>query len=133
MFKLTIRTPYETVFSGEVEAVQFVSEEGELGVHENHADLTASIKFTQIIVEEGMKIENFLARRGTFLFDNDQNEASFLLAYCEKESEVDHKTAEEYVAFLTKQLEEGENLSSFQLLYLEGERLAVEEQLKTQS
>ena len=130
MFKLTIRTPYETLFNGDAEALQFASEEGELGIHEDHADLTASVSFTHIIVEEDNKQETYLGRRGTFLFNNETNEATFLLAYCEKESEVDYKTVEEYIAHLEKQLEDGSNLSSFQLLYLKGEKLAVEEMVK---
>lgn len=130
MFKLTIRTPYETLFNGDAEDLQFASEEGELGIHEDHADLTASVNFTHIIVEEDNKQETYLARRGTFLFNNETNEATFLLAYCEKESEVDYKTVEEYIQFLEQQLEEGQNLSEFQLLYLKGERIAVEEMVK---
>ncbi len=126
MFKLTIRTPYDQIFDGEVDSVTFASEEGELGVYEDHAAITATVNFSHILVEEPNKEEVFIGRKGIFLFDNEKNEGTFLLAYCEKESEVDYQTAKEYITFLEQQLEEGHELSNFQVLYLKNERVAVQ-------
>lgn len=131
MFKLSIRTPYEEVFKGEVESLQFASEEGELGIHEDHASITASVNFTHIVVSEENSEDTYIARKGIFLFKNETNEATFLLAYCEKESEIDYKTVQEYIHFLEQQLEEGHDLSDFQISYIKGEKIAVEEQLKS--
>lgn len=130
MFKLTIRTPYDQIFNGEVNGVTFASEEGELGVYEDHASLTATLDFSHILVEENNKDETYIGRKGIFLFDNEKNEGTFLLAYCEKESEVDYQTAREYIAFLEQQLEEGNELSNFQVLYLKNERVAVQRMIE---
>lgn len=99
-------------------------------IFENHASITAGINFSPIIIEEPDKEENFLARNGIFLFNNDKNEALMLISTCQKKSEVDHFTVKQYLEFLEKQLEKGKDLSEFQILYLQNERLAIEQQVE---
>lgn len=97
----------------------------------HHASLTATIAFSPIkIEEEGTKEELFFVRRGLFLFDNKANTATLLALTGEKRSEISHQTAKEYFEFLEQQLREGHDLSEYQILYLEGEKLAVEQQIK---
>ncbi len=130
MFHLTIRTPFEDIFAGEVSSVSFAGEGGDMQVFEDHASLTANILFSPVVITEAEGKENhFLGRQGIFSFDNTENKANLLLSYCEKKSEVNYQTVKEYAEFITKQLEEGKELSDFQLLYLKGEKLAVEEQI----
>ncbi len=131
MFTLTIRTPYEEVFKGEVESVYLTSEGGDMQIFENHASITASLGFSPILISTDGKEENYLARNGVLLFDNEKNEAYILALYCEHKSEVSHQTIEEYAKFVEKQLAEGKDLSDFQILYLKDEKVAVEEQLKS--
>jgi serine/threonine-protein kinase RIO1 len=50
--------------------------------------------------------------------------------YCEEQSQVSYQTTDEYFKFLTAELAKGD-LSDFQVLYLKGEKLAVEKQIKT--
>lgn len=130
MFKLTIRTPYETTFEGEVKSLYLSAEDGDMQVFENHASITASIAFSPVVIEEEGKDENFLARSGMFLFDNDKNEALMLVATCEKKSEVNYQTVKEYAKFIDEQLAAGKDLSDFQVLYLKNEKVAVEEQME---
>ncbi len=130
MFNLTIRTPYEDIYKGEVSSLTFASEKGEMQVLEDHSDITATILFSPIFIEEDGLDETFLARNGIMLFDNETNSATILALYCEKQSEVSYGMAREYAEFIEKQLEEGEELSSFQKLYLKKEKVAVEEQLR---
>lgn len=131
MFHLTIRTPYEDIFSGEVKSLLFSAEEaGEMQIFEDHASLTATVDFSPIVIEENDKDEHFLGRNGTFLFNNEENSAVLLLTYCQKKSEVTYKTVKEYAEYITKQIEEGHELSEFQINYLSNEKIAVEKQME---
>jgi F0F1-type ATP synthase epsilon subunit len=130
-FHLTIRTPNETLYTGTVKSLTFNSENGSMQVLANHASLTTTLLFSPVtVVEEKGSEENFLARNGLFLFNNRKNSGLLLALYGEKRSEVSHQTVKEYLKFLEEQLAKGENLSEFQILYLKGEKLAVEQQMK---
>lgn len=130
MFKLTIRTPYEEIFNGEAKSITFASEDGEMQILEDHASITATMAFSPIVVEEEDKDETYLARNGIFIFDNENNSASMLTSYCEKKSQVDYKSVQEYADFIAKMLEEGHELSEFQLVYLQGEKVAIQQQIE---
>lgn len=130
MFHLTIKTPYEDVFAGEVDSISLTAEDGDMQVFENHASVTATLAFSPLVVAEEGKEEHFLARSGIFLFDNETNSAKILASYCEKKSEVNYQTIKEYADFISKMLAEGHELSEFQLLYLKGEKVAVEQQME---
>lgn len=130
-FKLTIRTPDQDIFNAEVDGVRLSTEGGEMEIYANHASLTGTILFSPVVVKtiDG-KEEGYIARNGIFLFDNESNTATLLALHCEHKSEVSLKTVKEYSEFIQQQLAEGKDLSSFEILYLEGEKLAVEEQIK---
>jgi F0F1-type ATP synthase epsilon subunit len=130
MFKLTLRTPEETILETDVRSVHFGAQGGEMEVFEDHASLTANVIFTPVeVVEKDGKKETFLVRSGIFTFDNSANSATMLAMYCKKQSEVNIVAVKEYRAFIEKQLAEGENMSDFQILYLKGEQIAVEKQI----
>ncbi len=130
-FKLTIRTPEKEIYAQKVESMHFDSEGGEMEVFGNHASVTASIIFSPVIVKENSKNQDrYMARNGIFAFNNETNEATLLALHCEKDSEVNKKTAAEYLEFVKKQLAEGKDLSQFQILYLQGEKIAIEEQIE---
>ena len=131
-FELTIRTPNEDVYVGtSVVSLSFSSELGALQIFANHASLTASIGFSPVRIESDKEgEESYIIRNGIFLFNNAENKALLLALHAEPKSEISHKTAKEYLEFLQERLAMGEDLSKYQVLYLEGEKLAVEEQLK---
>lgn len=130
MFKLAIRTPYEDIFNGEVESIYLTAEDGDMELFENHASVTASLLFSPIEIDLGDRRENYLVRNGIFLFDNEKNEAVLMTGYCEKQSEVDFETIEKYAKYIEQQLAEGKDLSEFQIKFLKGEKLAVEQQIE---
>ncbi len=129
-FQLTIRTPDKDVYTGNVNSVSFHAEDGQVQVLAHHASYMASIQFSTVKVEGEAGGASYLARTGFFYFDHKKNEALMLCLYCEEQSEVSYQTVEEYLRFLTSELEGG-NLSDFQVLYLKGEKLAVEKQVNT--
>lgn len=130
MFKLTIRTPYEDIYVGKAKSLRFADEEGALEILPHHAAFTATLVFSPIVIIEENKEETFLARNGIFLFNNEKNEGTMLVNYCEKKSEISYQTVEEYAKFIEQQLEEGHDLSEFQVLFLRNERVAVEQQMR---
>lgn len=128
-FKISIRTPNEEVFAGDATGLKISTEGGDMEAFADHASVTASLLFSPIVVSTSDKEEEFIARNGLFLFDNASNSATILALSCEKKSEVSHQTVKDYLAFIEKQLEEGKDLSDFQILYLKGEKLAVQQQM----
>lgn len=130
-FHLTIRTPEKDVFDGKVSSLSFNTEVGSVQILAHHANFTTTLQFSPVKVEDPAdnRDQNFLARSGIFSFDHKKNEALLLCMYCEEQSEVNYQTADEYLKFLTAELAKGD-LSDFQVLYLKGEKLAVEKQVK---
>ena len=112
-----------------MKSVTLSTETGQLQLMAHHASLTGTILFSTVTVKEEKKEEQFVVRNGLVLFNNKTNTAMVLALYAEKKSEFSHQTGKEYLAFIEKQLREGKTLSEFQILYLEGEKLAVEQQI----
>ncbi len=129
-FNLTIRSPEKQVFSGKVESLTFDAEDGRMQILAHHASMTGVILFSKLIAKGENVEDEFIARRGIFLFDNAKNEANLLCLYCELSAEIDHKTALEYLKFISDKLANHESLSEYQIKYLEGEKFAVERQVK---
>ncbi len=130
-FQLIIRTPDKDVFEGKVSSLSFNTEVGRVQILAHHANFTTTLLFSPIKVEDPVdnRDQNFLARNGIFSFDHKKNEALLLCMYCEEQSEVSYQTTEQYLQFLAAELAKGD-LSDFQVLFLKGEKLAVEKQMK---
>lgn len=129
-FELAIRTPQGEVFSCQAVSVRLAAEGGAMQVLARHASLTATVIYSPIVVEGEEFTEEFVARQGVFFFNNQTNSATLLAIYCEKTKEMNKQSIEEYLKFIEEQLQAGKDLSEFQITYLEGEKLAVEAQLK---
>lgn len=130
-FKLIIRTPEQTILDDQVKMLHLATEGGEIEVYANHSSLTATIAFSPVEVQTNHdKDESYMVRNGVFLFDNETNTAAILALHCEHKSEVSHQTIKEYADFIESELAKGKELSDFQILYLKGEKLAVEQQMK---
>lgn len=128
-FKFTIKTPEREVFQGEVSAVSLDTEDGRVQVLTGHADFMTTLLFSQVRVDQENHSVTFAARSGIFSFDHARGAAELLCLYCEEESEVNMQSAADYLEFLRTELAQGD-LSSYQVLYLQGEKLAVEKQVK---
>lgn len=129
-FQLTIKTPEQDVFSGEVTGIRLAAEGGMIKALANHASLTATLIFSPVVVEIEGKTQEYLARQGVFFFNNEENSATLLALYCEQTEEVDQQMAKDYLEFIEEQIAKGKDLSDFQLVYLEGEKIAVSKQLE---
>ena len=129
-FHFILKTPEATLYDGEVKKITLVTEQGELQMMAHHASLTGSIIFSPVRIDDQKAEDTFMVRNGTVLFNNKTNTAMILALYGECKSEITHQTAQEYLKFIEKELKAGHDLSEYQILYLEGEKLAIEQQLK---
>ncbi|PKL36900.1 hypothetical protein CVV38_03325 [Candidatus Peregrinibacteria bacterium HGW-Peregrinibacteria-1] len=130
-FKLTVRTPAKECFNAEINALTVSTTDGEIQIFANHASLTGTISFSPLVIEESDKTtHNFLVRNGVIFFNNETNEAMILALYSEAKSEISYKTAQEYADFIEKELKKGKELSSFETDYLQGQKIAVTEQIE---
>lgn len=132
-FKFSLRTPNADVYQADrVVSVTFASEQGgAMQVLPGHESITTTILFsTLVVVQEDGSEDTFLVRNGLFLFDNAGESASLLALHAEAQKEMNMQTVKEYMAFIEDQLAEGKSLSDFQVTYLKGEKIAVEEQLR---
>lgn len=129
-FHLTIRTPEKDVFAGDLKSLTMVSDMSMMQVLPHHASITTTLGFSplRLVTVEGE--ESYVARNGIFLFNNHANSGLLLVLSCTPTTEIDRQGALEYLAFLKQQLANGGDLSDFQVKYLEGEKFAVERQVK---
>ena len=131
-FHLLVRTPDKEVFNGEISSVAFNAEDGRVQVLAHHANFVTTLQFSPLWIEGESGAVEFLARGGMFTFDHKSNSATLLCLYAEKKEEISYQTTEEYLKFLSEELSKGD-LSDYQVLYLKGEKLAVEKQMKVAS
>lgn len=128
-FKLIIRTPEKEVFSGEVQSLSFDAEDGRVQILPLHAHYTTTLLSSNVKLQTEEGYTEYTARSGMFTFDHVKNEGLLLCLSCEETSETTYKTAKEYLEFLRTELAKGD-LSDYEVKYLQGERLAVEKQVK---
>lgn len=130
-FPFVIRTPEGMSFQGNVESVSLTLEGGDVQCFADHASMTGSVAFSPVVIGSNGNTETYMVRNGMFLFDNKTGQASLLVLASQKKSEMSMETVKEYHDFIIEKLRSGADLSEFQIKYLEGERLAVEQQLET--
>ena len=93
MFKLEVLTPRREFFSGEVEAVTFLLEDGEMTVLSEHEPMLAALKFGE------MKIKTADGWRSAFSSDGfvevRPDETLIFVQACEWPEDIDSAKAEE--------------------------------------
>lgn len=120
--KLSIRTPENEAFSGQVTKISFRSEEGDLEVFPGHADIAASILFSPLrVVGENGTEEDFIAKRGVANVSADGKEMQIMVLDCTPTKELREVTPGEYLKFVEQQLENKSDLSNFTLSFYEEE------------
>ncbi|QQR55596.1 hypothetical protein IPG41_03515 [Candidatus Peregrinibacteria bacterium] len=129
-FKLIIRTPEKEVFNGEIQSLSFDAEDGRVQILPLHAHYTTTLLSSKVKIQEEDRAVEYTARSGMFTFDHKKNEGLLLCLACEEVSETSYKNAAEYLEFLKNELVKGD-LSDYEIKYLQGEKLAVEKQVKS--
>lgn len=131
-FKFTIRTPEDEVASKEVESVYATTEAGDMMLLPEHASFSGVVSFSPIVLKDGDHEETYIAKRGVLFFSNNRNEATLLASECHEKEALDYEGLKEYLQLIEEKLKSGdtESLSDFQMKFLEGERLAVVQQME---
>ncbi len=130
-FKLTIQTPEGTILSKDVTSITLHPEDGQIQVLAKHTSFITSINHSKVRIEvDGVESDTLLCRNAVFTFNNVPNEGTLIAEYCKFETEVSTESITEYLKFLEEQLAKGNDLSQFQLVYLENERFAVKKMIK---
>ncbi|MDD4352107.1 MAG: F0F1 ATP synthase subunit epsilon [Candidatus Gracilibacteria bacterium] len=129
-FKLTVKTPTENVYEGEVNSLLVDTELGRMMVLPHHAALVGSITFSDTIISADNKLRAYNIRTGFLSIDNDENSVEILCNHCEQSQTLTYTSVEKYLEFLQGELQ-SENLNPYQLEFLENEKFAVVKQLKT--
>lgn len=128
--KLTIRTPDQTAFSGEVQSIKVFTERGLIKILPSHASVTGAIDFSPLhfITTNGTE-EDYIIRRGTIMISNKEDTVDIMVFSCEKKSEINPTTAKEYLEFIEAELKKGTDLSDFKIKFYEEEKYVIEKQI----
>jgi len=131
-FRLSIKTPLETILDEDVKSLIIDTEEGKMMVLPHHSALVGSISFSNIIIhmENNSTMKEFSVRNGFLSIDNDLNQTDVFCINCEKTQTLTYTSVEDYLKFLQNELG-SDKLNPYQLEYLENEKFAVVKQLKT--
>lgn len=131
-FKFTIRTPQAEVTSQDVESVYVTTEDGDMMLMPDHASFSGVVSFSPIILRNGEQEHSFVAKRGVLFFSNLRNEATLLASQCDKKEDLNYEGLKGYLQLIEEKLKSGDtdSLSDFQMKFLEGERLALVQQME---
>ena len=129
-FHVHITTPHGIAYAQESTKVTLKSELGALTLLSHHADLIGSIDYTLLrITSLNNEEEEFVARRGTFSMDNRTNTLTILTTECAPRKTLSLVTAQEYLALINEKLAHGEDLGTFALEFMKGEKFVLEKQI----
>lgn len=100
----------------------------------DHASFSGVVSFSPVMLKDGDHEESYIAKRGVLFFSNTRNEGVLLAGQCDEKESLDYQGLKEYLALIQEKLTSGdtESLSDFQMKFLEGERLALVQQLEEQ-
>jgi F-type H+-transporting ATPase subunit epsilon len=129
-FKLTIKTPSESVFEGEVKSLMVDTESGKMMVLPHHTSLVGAVAFSNVLISSGDKLQEYSVRNGFLSIDNASNSTDLLCIHCEKTQTVKYTSVASYLKYLEEELK-SDSLNSYQLQFLEDEKFAVVKQLET--
>jgi ATP synthase F1 epsilon subunit len=125
-FKLTIQTPDQIRFEGDVASVLLETEGGQIKILPQHVHAMGSILFSEVRIEHGNQEEVYFVRNGIIKVDNESNEVSLLAFDVEKKDELTHASIKEYMDFVVDALENDEDLADIQVQYLKDQRASLD-------
>lgn len=130
VFDLTIQTPNLTVYNGKADAIHLKTDDGNMEVFAGHAPLQASIGFSRCRVREGEHEIQYLLRKGFIFVDPEEKIVRVMCFSATKAEDMDHVSAKEYMDAVLEALEKGDDLSAYQMKFLEEEKIAMGELLE---
>lgn len=128
-FKFILRTPDAELVNMDVDSVRLTTEVGEMMLLPHHASLSATVTYSPVIISSGTHEEEYLAYRGVLSFYNAKNEALLLVQRADLKGMVDYDGLKTYLKLVQDYLESGKDLSEIHMRFLEGEKVALVQQL----
>ncbi len=132
-FKLTLRTPEDSLVSKMVESVYLTTEAGDMMLLPQHASVSASMAFSPVIIKDGERIEEYSVYNGVIFFSNNKNEMRILAQRASLKDKVDYDGLKAYLRLVQERIEKGEDLSGIHMRYLEGQKLALVEGMEVEA
>lgn len=127
---LTLQTPFNTLYKGEVTKVSFRTTAGQMEVLSGHAPLTGVIDFSVIKVLIGNHEDVYYARHGTVFMHTRKNKLHILVGHCEKVGEAQYETVEKYLSEVQSLLAGTSDLTQYELKQLTSEQVATNRLLR---
>ena len=90
---LKIVTPEKLIFNEEVSQVNVSTEEGQLGILPNHANLMAKLEPGELVIKKNSKIETLAVGDGFLQISN--NQLTIMTDLAVNEGDIDEKVVEE--------------------------------------
>ena len=128
-FNFIIRTPEAQIVNKQVESVYLATETGDMMLLPNHAAFGGVITYTPVRIKYNNQEEEYMAYRGTVFFSNEENRALLLCHRCDFKDKVDYNGLKSYLKIIEELIEKGEDLSEYHIRFLEGEKLALVQQI----
>lgn len=127
-FAFSLRTPLNTIFEGDVDAVRLKTDLGQMEILPDHATLAGTILFSRVNIHSGGVEQVYIIRQGSVSVDSQGVVRVTALDAQEAES-LSVKSVEEYLLYLNKQLSGEQQLNDYQKKFLSEQRSALEETL----
>ncbi len=131
-FKFILRTPDGELVNQEVDSVYLTTEVGDIMLLPNHASLSATVTYSPVIVSNVTMREEYVAYRGVLSFSNPKNEALLLVQRADFKDKVDYDGLKTYLKLVQDYLESGKDLSEIHMRFLEGEKIALVQELESE-
>lgn len=131
-FHLTVRTPAQEVLQlSNATGVKVHTEGGQIEILPGHATTVGTIVFSRMTVTTADSADDYIVQRGMIFVSREKNSVQVLAYQCQKIQDIEYKNAQEYLEFVEERLKAGDDLNDYQLKYLENEKIAMVQQIKT--
>ncbi len=124
---LIIASPTRTWFDGPADSVHLSTDLGEMEVFPGHVSLLGTVTVSKVRVRVGDHEDEFLVRRGFIAVEGGAGDTVRVTAsHCERRADMDLASIKDYREFILGLLAKREDLSQYQIGFLEDEHGAIE-------
>ncbi len=126
VFHFRLLAPTKDWFSGPVDSVHFATKSGEMEILPGHVSLVGIIDFSLVKIRKNGHIDEFLIRHGAVSIDPEGEGARIMAQDVQDRKHLDKKSLKEYLDFVTEKLKKPDELSKFQIDFLEEQKGSLE-------
>lgn len=124
--QVQLLAPTSMPFDEEVDSVKLTTELGEMVLLPGHIPLVGVIDFSLVTLVNEAHVEEYYVRNGSVSIDEDGETVRILGHDVQLKSEMDIRNIEEYMNFISRKLKNKEDLSRYQIEFLEGQKSSLE-------